>query len=122
MIRDQEPGVRGQDSRSSAYQRYADLVEKRPPVELRDLLDFAQHDRQPVPLAEVEPVEAILRRFSSAAMSHGYAELALTHQTLAIAMTRLGGLSNSGEGGEAMARLSTNATAASSKWHRDALA
>ena len=84
------------------------MVEKRPPVELRDLLDFAPRDRQPVPLAEVEPVEAILRRFSSAAMSHG-ALSAEAHEALTIAMNRLGGASNSGEGGEGEERYGTEA-------------
>ena len=93
---------------SNAYRAYADLVEKRPPVELRDLLGFAQHGRQPVPLAEVEPVEAILRRFSSAAMSHG-ALSAEAHEALTIAMNRLGGASNSGEGGEGEERYGTEA-------------
>ena len=81
---------------SAAYRAYAGLVEKRPPVELRDLLAFAQHGRQPVPLNEVEPAEAILRRFSSAAMSHG-ALSAEAHEALTVAMNRLGGASNSGE-------------------------
>ena len=93
---------------SAAYRAYADLVEKRPPVELRDLLDFAQHDRQPVSLDEVEPVDAILRRFSSAAMSHG-ALSAEAHEALTIAMNRLGGASNSGEGGEGEERYGTEA-------------
>ena len=93
---------------SAAYRAYADLVEKRPPVELRDLLDFALRDRQPVPLAEVEPAEAILRRFSSAAMSHG-ALSAEAHEALTIAMNRLGGASNSGEGGEGVERYGTEA-------------
>jgi glutamate synthase domain-containing protein 2/glutamate synthase domain-containing protein 3 len=53
----------------------------------------------PVPLDEVEPVEAILRRFSSGAMSYGSISQE-AHETLAIAMNRLGGRSNTGEGGE----------------------
>ena len=93
---------------ANAYRAYADLVEKRPPVELRDLLDFAPHGRQPVPVDEVEPVEAILRRFSSAAMSHG-ALSAEAHEALTIAMNRLGGASNSGEGGEGEERYGTEA-------------
>lgn len=89
---------------SESYQRYAELVQRRPVANLRDLLDFAAR-RQPVPLDEVEPVAAILRRFSTAAMSHG-ALSGITHETLAIAMNRLGGASNSGEGGEDAARFS----------------
>ncbi|MFZ2362143.1 MAG: glutamate synthase large subunit [Anaerolineae bacterium] len=85
-----------------SYLRYAELVQRRPAANLRDLLDFAPR-REPVPLDEVEPAEAILRRFSTAAMSHG-ALSGITHETLAIAMNRLGGASNSGEGGEDAAR------------------
>jgi glutamate synthase (ferredoxin) len=81
----------------AAYQAYSRLVHSRPPTELRDLLDFAAHP--PLPLDEVEPVAAIVRRFSTAAMSHGSLS-SEAHSTLAIAMNRLGALSNSGEGGE----------------------
>jgi glutamate synthase (ferredoxin) len=87
---------------SDSYQRYAELVQRRPLTNLRDLLDFAPR-REPAPLDEVEPAEAVLRRFSTAAMSHG-ALSGITHETLAIAMNRLGGASNSGEGGEDEAR------------------
>ncbi|MCB0255094.1 MAG: glutamate synthase large subunit [Anaerolineae bacterium] len=87
---------------SAAYARYAELVKKRPAAALRDLLDFAPR-REPVSLDEVEPVGEILKRFSTAAMSHG-ALSGITHETLAIAMNRLGGMSNSGEGGEAEER------------------
>src|SRR5204862_1928774 len=53
----------------------------------------------PVPLDEVEPVESILRRFKSGAMSYGSISQE-AHETLAIAMNRIGGKSNTGEGGE----------------------
>jgi len=104
----------------AAYRAYSDLVHKRPPTELRDLLEFTIGDvrltteesgqivnRQSsiVNLDEVEPVEAIVKRFSTAAMSHGSTS-SEAHSTLAIAMNRLGGLSNSGEGGEDPARYS----------------
>ena len=72
---------------------------------LRHLLDFQQL-RPPVPLQQVEPTERILRRFSTAAMSLG-ALSAEAHETLAIAMNRIGGMSNSGEGGEAKDRYFT---------------
>src|SRR5581483_3499702 len=55
--------------------------------------------RAPVPIDEVEPVPAIVRRFATGAMSYGSIS-AEAHQTLAIAMNRLGGKSNTGEGGE----------------------
>ncbi|MCL5275705.1 MAG: glutamate synthase-related protein [Chloroflexi bacterium] len=74
------------------------------PSEPRDLLEI-NSDRAPIPLDDVEPILDIVRRFSTAAMSFG-AISQEAHQNLAIAMTRLGGLSNSGEGGEAHERLS----------------
>jgi glutamate synthase domain-containing protein 2/glutamate synthase domain-containing protein 1/glutamate synthase domain-containing protein 3 len=65
---------------------------------LRGLFRF-RSDRKPVPLDEVEPAEAIARRFCTGAMSYGSISLE-AHQTLAIAMNRIGGKSNTGEGGE----------------------
>ncbi|MCX7671258.1 MAG: glutamate synthase-related protein, partial [Anaerolineae bacterium] len=102
--RSTQHGIRS--TQSEPYRRFADLVEKRLPIELRDLLEIVPGDRQPIPLDEVEPVEAILRRFSTAAMSHG-ALSAEAHEVLTIAMNRLGGASNSGEGGEDEARYGT---------------
>jgi glutamate synthase (NADPH/NADH) large chain len=66
---------------------------------LRGLFRFRAGVRPPVPLDEVEPVSAIVKRFATGAMSYGSIS-AEAHQTLAIAMNRLGGRSNSGEGGE----------------------
>jgi glutamate synthase (ferredoxin) len=68
---------------------------------LRGLLDFTPGT--PVPLEEVEPVEIILERFATGAMSYGSISQE-AHETLAIAMNRLGGKSNTGEGGEDPAR------------------
>ena len=85
------------------YQKYADLVNNREPVCLRDLLEFSS-DRKPIPVEEVEPVEGIRKRFCTAGMSYG-ALSKETHECLAIAMNRIGGKSNSGEGGEDPARL-----------------
>ena len=65
---------------------------------LRGLFDLRYAPR-PIPLEEVEPVEAILPRFATGAMSYGSISLE-AHQTLAIAMNRMGGKSNTGEGGE----------------------
>ena len=87
------------------YERYRTLVNEREPLVLRDLLAL-RHSRQPIPVNEVEPVEHILKRFESGAMSLG-ALSPEAHETLAIAMNRLGGLSNSGEGGEDPARFGT---------------
>ncbi|HEX3206260.1 MAG TPA: glutamate synthase-related protein, partial [Propionibacteriaceae bacterium] len=74
---------------------------------LRGLLAFAS-DRPPVPIEEVEPVSEIVRRFSTGAMSYGSIS-AEAHQTLAIAMNRLGGKSNTGEGGEDPDRFTPDA-------------
>ncbi len=70
---------------------------------LRGLLEFSS-DRTPVPIDEVEPISEIVKRFSTGAMSYGSISLE-AHQTLAIAMNRLGGKSNTGEGGEDAERL-----------------
>jgi glutamate synthase (ferredoxin) len=69
---------------------------------LRGLFEF-KWAREAVPLDEVEPVESILRRFATGAMSYGSISLE-AHETLAIAMNRMGGKSNTGEGGEDPAR------------------
>lgn len=71
-------------------------------VVLRDLLEFAA-DRDPIPLEAVEPAAEIAKRFNTGAMSYGSISQE-AHECLAIAMNRLGGRSNSGEGGEDPAR------------------
>ena len=63
---------------------------------LRGLLDL-RPAAQPIPIDEVEPAESIFRRFATGAMSYGSIS-AEAHETLAIAMNRLGGKSNTGEG------------------------
>ncbi|QGN32385.1 glutamate synthase large subunit [Microlunatus sp. Gsoil 973] len=70
---------------------------------LRGLLRFTGH-RSPIPIEEVEPVSEIVKRFSTGAMSYGSISRE-AHETLAIAMNRLGGKSNTGEGGEDLDRL-----------------
>ena len=80
-----------------SYKTYRELVHQRK-TEIRDWLTVAPLGA-PVPIDDVEPIEAIVKRFSTAAMSLGSTS-AEAHETLAIAMNRLGGLSNSGEGGE----------------------
>jgi glutamate synthase (ferredoxin) len=87
-----------------AYDRYAELVNDRTILELRDLLELAPE--QAVPVEEVEPASAIIERFSSGAMSHGSLS-AEAHENVAIAFNRLGARSNSGEGGEDAARFRT---------------
>ncbi|MCB9850642.1 MAG: glutamate synthase large subunit [Phycisphaerales bacterium] len=84
------------------YERYERLTDDRPPCHLRDLLDWKRAEK-PVPLEEVESVSEIVQRFSTQAMSLG-AISPETHEVLAVAMNRLGGRSNSGEGGEDPAR------------------
>ncbi len=89
----------------AAYQVFADHVNQRPVSALRDLIHLRE-DVQPVPLDEVESLEAITRRFECAGMSLG-ALSPEAHEALAIAMNRIGGRSNSGEGGEDSSRYGT---------------
>ncbi|MEB3177897.1 MAG: glutamate synthase large subunit [Nostocaceae cyanobacterium] len=81
------------------FQQYAALVneQNQQRFTLRGLLEFKP--RQPVPLEEVEPIEAIMKRFKTGAMSYGSISKE-AHESLAIAMNRIGGKSNTGEGGE----------------------
>ena len=88
-----------------AYKRFASLVNGRAPMELRDLLELAPV-REPLSLDEIEPASEIVRRFSGGAMSHGSLS-GEAHETVAIALNRLGARSNSGEGGEDPARFRT---------------
>jgi glutamate synthase (ferredoxin) len=80
------------------YERFAGLVNGRRPLELRDLLE-PEPAGPATPLDEVEAAEAIVRRFSSGAMSHG-ALSAEAHETVAIALNSIGARANTGEGGE----------------------
>ncbi len=88
----------------AVYKEYAELIndQSEKMATLRSLLEFKYAD-EPVPLDEVESVEAITRRFKSGAMSYGSISKE-AHEYLAIAMNRLGGRSNTGEGGEDPAR------------------
>jgi glutamate synthase (NADPH/NADH) large chain len=92
------------------YRRFTDAVDKRPPLALRDLLALKTVDR-PLPLSHVEREEDLFPRFDTAAMSIG-ALSPEAHEALAIAMNRLGGRSNSGEGGEDPARFSSERNSA----------
>ncbi|MEM9384725.1 MAG: glutamate synthase large subunit [Pseudomonadota bacterium] len=87
------------------YDEFARAVNERPVSSLRDLFDLKPLG-EPVPLEEVESVETITRRFECAGMSLG-ALSPEAHEALAIAMNRIGGRSNSGEGGEDPARHGT---------------
>ncbi|GAC57679.1 glutamate synthase large subunit [Gordonia hirsuta DSM 44140 = NBRC 16056] len=84
---------------------------------LRGLLDFHFGDRDPIPLDKVEPASEIVKRFSTGAMSYGSIS-AEAHETLAVAMNRLGARSNSGEGGEDPRRY---ARAENGDWRRSAI-
>jgi glutamate synthase (NADPH/NADH) large chain/glutamate synthase (ferredoxin) len=87
-----------------AYERFSKAVARRSgqPIVLRDLFEF--ETRQPVSVSEVEPAESIVTRFVTGAMSMGSLSKE-AHETLAIAMNRLGAASNTGEGGEDPARF-----------------
>mgnify|MGYP001545137073 CR=1 FL=1 len=87
------------------YLSYADLVNKRPISSIRDMFSFADQS-EPIDLKEVEVEDELFTRFDSAAMSIG-ALSPEAHEALAIAMNRLGGFSNSGEGGEDPARFNS---------------
>jgi glutamate synthase (NADPH/NADH) large chain len=87
----------------SDYLKFRELITGRGEQFIRDFMHF-NSDRKPIPIDEVEPVGAITRRFDSAAMSLGSISPE-AHEALAEAMNILGGCSNSGEGGEAPARL-----------------
>ncbi|GEN46582.1 glutamate synthase large subunit [Alkalibacillus haloalkaliphilus] len=81
------------------YDQFTDLVANEKVTYLRDLLDVDVVGKDPIPLEEVESVESIWKRFKTGAMSYG-ALSQEAHEILAIAMNRIGGKSNSGEGGE----------------------
>ncbi|MCA9994284.1 MAG: glutamate synthase large subunit [Anaerolineales bacterium] len=87
-------------NRYDLYQKYASDVndQSRQLYTLRGLMRF-KFDQPPVPLDEVEPAETIMRRFKSGAMSYGSISQE-AHESIAIAMNRIGGKSNTGEGGE----------------------
>ncbi|GGJ99248.1 glutamate synthase large subunit [Pseudomonas matsuisoli] len=87
------------------FKEYTALVDSRPVAMIRDLLKVKVSD-QPLPLEEIEPLESIFKRFDAAGISLG-ALSPEAHEALAEAMNRLGGRSNSGEGGEDPARYGT---------------
>ncbi|MDP3972992.1 MAG: glutamate synthase large subunit, partial [Candidatus Nanopelagicales bacterium] len=91
--------TRNRDLKS--YRRFAAEIndQSRKLMTLRGLFEFAEGRREPIPLDEVEPMSEILKRFHTGAMSYGSIS-SEAHETLAIAMNRLGAKSNTGEGGE----------------------
>jgi len=99
-------GIKGADKAGKAedYKKYVDAVLSNRPHSLRNMMEMSPASSGPVPIEEVEPIEEIRRRFTTAGMSLG-ALSPEAHETLAIAMNRIGGKSNSGEGGEDAARF-----------------
>ncbi len=98
--------------RSDAYEtfkEYSDLINRqnRQLCTLRGLMDFKFAD-EPIPIDEVEPASEIVKRFATGAMSYGSISKE-AHETLAIAMNRIGARSNTGEGGEDEARFEPDA-------------
>ncbi|HKV55523.1 MAG TPA: glutamate synthase large subunit, partial [Candidatus Binataceae bacterium] len=100
------------------FKEYSQLVDdqSRNLATLRSLIKF-KFDRPPVPIEEVEPASAIVRRFKTGAMSFGSIGKE-AHENLAIAMNRIGGKSNTGEGGEDPARFVRDANG---DWRRSAI-
>ena len=94
------------------FREYTDLVDdERKPHTLRGLLEFNYPQDGGIPLEEVEPTEEIVKRFKTGAMSYGSISME-AHCCMAQAMNRLGGKSNSGEGGEDPARFGTDKNSA----------
>lgn len=87
------------------YEIFKKSIETGPLANIRDLLDF-ESDRKSISIDQVEPIENIMRHFCTGAMSLG-ALSREAHETLAIAVNRIGGKSNSGEGGEDVIRSKT---------------
>jgi glutamate synthase (NADPH/NADH) large chain len=90
------------------YRRYAEMVRRQPPVALRDLLDFRLEGRTPISVDEVESVTEIRKVLLAPGISLG-ALSPEAHETLSIAMNRIGARSDSGEGGEDPARAEPRA-------------
>ena len=94
------------------FKEYTSMVNaEHNPHTLRGLLAFNYNNRKSIPLKEVESVSAIVKRFKTGAMSYGSISQE-AHECMAIAMNRLGGKSNSGEGGERPERLGTEKNSA----------
>ncbi len=90
------------------YRRYADAIRRQKPVALRDLLDFRTDHVTPIPVDEVESITEIRKRLIAPGISLG-ALSPEAHETLSIAMNRIGARSDSGEGGEDPARAKPRA-------------
>ncbi|MBR5111184.1 MAG: glutamate synthase large subunit [Clostridia bacterium] len=93
------------------FDQYASQVEEAGPRTIRSMLTFRYEACRPIPLEEVESAQSIARRFRTGAMSYGSISQE-AHECMAEAMNRLGGRSNSGEGGELPERYGTNLNSA----------
>ena len=93
----------------ATFQEYTDLIDNQSKnlCTLRGLLNL-KYEAEPIPLEEVEPAKEIVKRFTTGAMSFGSISKE-AHETLAIAMNRIGGMSNTGEGGESEDRFERDA-------------
>jgi len=91
-------------NKASTFKEFSDLVnnQSKSLMTIRGLFEFDQYD--PIPIEEVEPWTAIVKRFKTGAMSYGSISKE-AHENLAVAMNRIGGKSNSGEGGEDQERF-----------------
>ncbi|HUX43385.1 MAG TPA: glutamate synthase large subunit, partial [Terracidiphilus sp.] len=98
-----------QQNNPATFQEYTDLLDdqNRTLCTLRGLLQL-KYAETPIPVEEVEPAKEIVKRFTTGAMSYGSISKE-AHETLAIAMNRIGGMSNTGEGGEDEARFTPDA-------------
>jgi glutamate synthase (NADPH/NADH) large chain len=96
--------------RYEVFKQYSDTVnnQSRRLATLRGLFMFKEGEREPISIDEVQPVSEIVKRFSTGAMSYGSISKE-AHENLAIAMNRIGGKSNTGEGGEDADRYTTDA-------------
>ncbi len=105
------------NNESNTYKEFSQMVNEQSKslMTIRGLFEFSNYD--PIPLEEVEPWTEIVKRFKTGAMSYGSISKE-AHENLAIAMNRIGGKSNSGEGGEDSERFYKNA---SGNWRNSAI-
>ncbi len=94
------------DGNYAGFKEYSKKINAEEIYNLRSMMDFNYHSGDAIPIEEVESVEDIVKRFKTGAMSYGSISKE-AHETLAIAMNRLGGKSNTGEGGEDPERFKT---------------
>ncbi|MDR1810217.1 MAG: glutamate synthase subunit alpha, partial [Prevotella sp.] len=103
-----------QATRLGSYKKFKEYSEqvdkKKEKIFLRDFIDF-EPSKTPIAISEVEPIENIMKRFVTGAMSFGSISRE-AHEAMAVAMNTIGGKSNTGEGGELAERFATNARSA----------